>query len=160
MSFWARLSAPGAGKDAGVTWVPSVNDEVLVAFEHGDMDHPVVLGGLWNGKDTIPLDVRGGHRQRHRRPTSGSPRRTGHKISFFESQTDSAIKLITANDEVKIVLDDKDEELQIECTDKVDDRRQGRLKIKADGSMTLEAQRHDDHQGPVGEDQLSGRETT
>jgi uncharacterized protein involved in type VI secretion and phage assembly len=39
-----------------VTWVPSVNDEVLCAFEHGDMDHPVVLGGLWNGKDTIPLD--------------------------------------------------------------------------------------------------------
>ena len=63
VSFWARLSAPGAGKTAGVTWVPSVNDEVLCAFEHGDMDHPVVLGGLWNGKDVDPVQLRRGLRR-------------------------------------------------------------------------------------------------
>src|SRR5262245_1846630 len=55
VSFWARVAAPGAGPQSGITWLPSVNDEVLCAFEHGDMDHPIVLGGLWNGKDTVPF---------------------------------------------------------------------------------------------------------
>jgi uncharacterized protein involved in type VI secretion and phage assembly len=27
---------------------------VLVAFEHGDVGYPYVLGGLWNGKDAPP----------------------------------------------------------------------------------------------------------
>ncbi len=46
---------PGAGKDYGMVWMPQVDDEVLVAFEHGDSSRPFVIGGLWNGTDTAPL---------------------------------------------------------------------------------------------------------
>ena len=40
-SWWARIAAPGAGPDYGIVWVPQVNDEVLVGFEHGDVRHAV-----------------------------------------------------------------------------------------------------------------------
>jgi uncharacterized protein involved in type VI secretion and phage assembly len=50
--WWARIASPGAGKDRGMLMTPLVDDEVVVAFEHGDMRRPLVLGALWNGKDT------------------------------------------------------------------------------------------------------------
>ncbi len=48
---WARVLQPGAGAARGWAVIPEIDDEVLVGFEHGDLDHPFVLGGLVNGKD-------------------------------------------------------------------------------------------------------------
>lgn len=56
-STWARLATPGAGSGRGFFSLPEVNDEVLVAFECGDMSRPYVVGGLWNGKDRPPAEV-------------------------------------------------------------------------------------------------------
>ncbi len=50
-SYWARVLTPMAGKDRGFYFLPEVDDEVLVAFEQGKLDHPYVLGALWNGVD-------------------------------------------------------------------------------------------------------------
>jgi phage protein D len=46
---WARIALAGAGSDRGMTMVPQPEDEVLVAFFHGDTRYPVVLGSLHNG---------------------------------------------------------------------------------------------------------------
>jgi uncharacterized protein involved in type VI secretion and phage assembly len=48
--WWARVTAPAAGTKRGLLMVPQAGDEVLVAFEHGDTEHPYVLGSVWNGK--------------------------------------------------------------------------------------------------------------
>ena len=53
-SHWARLAAPMAGQDRGAYFLPEVDDEVLLAFEHGDARFPYILGALWNGKDAPP----------------------------------------------------------------------------------------------------------
>jgi len=53
-STWARVVGVGAGPARGLQCLPSVADEVLVGFEHGDTGRPVVLGGLWNGSDSPP----------------------------------------------------------------------------------------------------------
>jgi phage protein D len=51
---WARVASAGAGRQRGIQFIPEVNDEVLVGFEFGDVHHPYVIGGLWNGKDAPP----------------------------------------------------------------------------------------------------------
>ena len=56
---WARLATLFGGKDRGSWFVPDVDDEVLVAFEHGDPRRPYVLGGLWNGRDAPPESMDG-----------------------------------------------------------------------------------------------------
>ncbi len=60
-SQWARLATLNAGRERGVLMVPQVDDEVVVAFESGDLRRPVVLGSLFNGKDRPHADhVHGG----------------------------------------------------------------------------------------------------
>ncbi len=63
-SAWAPLSALGAGKDRGWFFLPEIDDEVLVMFEQGDIDRPVVVGALWNGEDPPPEDKGAGPDQR------------------------------------------------------------------------------------------------
>ncbi len=55
-SSWARVVQLMAGKERGLFVLPEVDDEVLVAFEQGDMRRPFVIGALWNGKDEPPYD--------------------------------------------------------------------------------------------------------
>ena len=75
---WARVVMLGAGKKRGAVFVPEVGDEVLVGFENGDVRHPVVIGGLYSSKTTIPKwDVERGEIN-SRSITS----RLGHVIEF------------------------------------------------------------------------------
>ncbi len=50
-SCWIRVAQPHT---SGSTAIPEVGDEVLVAFEGGDINRPIVIGRLFNGTDTPP----------------------------------------------------------------------------------------------------------
>ena len=63
-SWWAPIIMLGAGKNRGWFYIPEKDDEVLILFEHGEMNRPLVVGALWNGKDK-PADKNPG----------GNPRR-------------------------------------------------------------------------------------
>ncbi len=52
--IWARIATLMAGKNQGTWFIPDVNDEVLVAFEAGDMRRPYVIGCLWSGSNPPP----------------------------------------------------------------------------------------------------------
>jgi phage protein D/phage baseplate assembly protein gpV len=56
-SGWARVVVPHAGEGRGMFFIPQVNDEVVVAFEHGDTRRPLVIGSLFNGKNKPPTDL-------------------------------------------------------------------------------------------------------
>jgi len=57
--LWARLATLMGGNNRGSWFIPDVDDEVLVAFEGGDLRHPFVIGGLWNGQDAPPTAMDG-----------------------------------------------------------------------------------------------------
>jgi len=50
-SHWAPMCSTGAGKERGWFFLPEIDDEVVVMFNHGVIDQPVIVGALWNGKD-------------------------------------------------------------------------------------------------------------
>lgn len=82
-SNWARVVSLGAGPGRGFDCLPEINDEVLVAFEHGDIHRPYVIGGVWNGTDAPPEtaddNVVGGKIRLRTFKT-----RVGHKLQFVE----------------------------------------------------------------------------
>jgi len=47
-SDWVRLAVSMAGNNSGLFFPPKPGDELLVAFAHGDANHPYVLGALWS----------------------------------------------------------------------------------------------------------------
>ena len=57
-SHWAPIASLLAGKKRGACFMPELDDEVLVAFDRGEFDHPYVVGFLWNGADEAPDDGR------------------------------------------------------------------------------------------------------
>lgn len=73
---WVRIATMMAGGGRGSMFMPEVNDEVLVAFEHGDPRFPYVIGFLWNGQDLPP-----GQDVRDRKIVS----KNGHQIRFLDS---------------------------------------------------------------------------
>jgi uncharacterized protein involved in type VI secretion and phage assembly len=73
---WVSVAAPMAGGDRGMFFMPEIDDEVILAFDHGHMDHPYVIGFLWNNQQRPPSTD---ERQRMIRS------KNGHTIRFVDS---------------------------------------------------------------------------
>lgn len=141
-SQWARIASPMAGQDRGMVFLPEVNDEVLVAFEHGDMNCPYVLGALWNGVDEPPEANRDG-KNNIRKITS----RSGHEIVLNDDSTTKKEKIeIHTKAGHKILLDDSAGQEKIEIKDKTGnnfvkvDSVQNSIDISSQMKLNIKAQ--------------------
>jgi phage protein D/phage baseplate assembly protein gpV len=135
---WARVALLGAGPNRGAVWLPEHDDEVLVAFEQGDITRPVVIGGLWNGKDQPPTYEVDQGRQKFRSLVS----RRGHTLTLRDGDDSSTIELTTSDGKLSLVLDETNGEIKLTAdgTTKVTISAGGDLAIKAQGQLTLEGQ--------------------
>lgn len=110
-SYWARIASPMAGSGRGFQFLPEIDDEVLVAFEHGDPTRPYIIGALWNGTDSPPYEtgksVGGGKVVRRMIQT-----RVGHKLAFLESPDTQGFVVKTADEHV-IELRDTDKLIRV-----------------------------------------------
>jgi uncharacterized protein involved in type VI secretion and phage assembly len=135
-SWWARVAMPGAGNGAGMVWIPQVGDEVIVAFEHGDISYPVVLGGLWNGKDKAPLGA--GLFDAGTVTRSGFVSRKGHQLIFFDGDQGSGIALISEKGTYKVSLNETKDQLHVQADGKLLIEA-GSIEIKVRQGMSVDA---------------------
>ena len=56
-SCWIRVSQIWAGKGWGAFFWPRVGNEVVVAFEEGDPDRPIISGSVYNADNTPPFSL-------------------------------------------------------------------------------------------------------
>ncbi len=53
-SCWVRVGTPWAGKQWGMIHIPRIGQEVIVAFEEGDPDRPIIVGSVFNAAQMPP----------------------------------------------------------------------------------------------------------
>jgi uncharacterized protein involved in type VI secretion and phage assembly len=129
---WARVAAVFAGDDRGAFFIPQAGDEVLVAFNHGDVRDPYVLGGLWNGRDAPPA----------KGPTDAIAKRIirtpkGHEIELDDLAQSVTVKTSTGH---QIKLEPEKVELQTKGgSAKVTLETSGAIKLSANTSLELKA---------------------
>jgi len=142
LEVWARLVAPGAGPNAGLFYVPRQDDEVLIALAQESPDDAFLLGGLWNTKDTPPVDdPLLAPSQRIFR--TGLDRDSGHSVEFDDSKrsitittsTDqkitldpTTIELANSDGNLKVTLDSSSQTVTIKGVN---------VTVEADGSLSL-----------------------
>ncbi|MET0114113.1 MAG: VgrG-related protein [Limnospira maxima] len=115
-SAWARVVGLGAGRNRGFYCLPEINDEVLVAFEHGDIHRPYCIGGVWNGKDSPPDPVEETISNRGKVRLRSFTTPSGHKIQFVEedlSLTSQDGVYIQTSGGHQIRLNDSDRSIEI-----------------------------------------------
>ncbi|RME97480.1 MAG: hypothetical protein D6768_19555 [Chloroflexi bacterium] len=151
-SNWARLASPAAGKGQGFFCLPEVDDEVLVAFEHGDPNYPYIVGRLWNqwdkpptGVDPTGADIVNKDRKRVNQRIFSS--RGGHKIILDDNDGQEQIIIQSGGkkgnskiilDQQGITIDGGSQNLTIQSQGMTTIESTGDLTFKSKKSISLE----------------------
>jgi type VI secretion system secreted protein VgrG len=96
--IYARYMSPWASQNYGMFVTPRHDDEVLIAFENGDPDLPIVLGSLYNPKKKYPVDFKS---KKHVLTIYDQPSEN-KKNNFFEMDHKKATVNIAAAEHMKI----------------------------------------------------------
>jgi uncharacterized protein involved in type VI secretion and phage assembly len=139
-SDWIRVASFAAGPQRGAYFLPEVNDEVLLAFHHGNVEEPIIIGSLWNPNDKPPEDNPYNNGKVNIRKIKS---RGGHEIIFNDEQNKEKLEIHTPKGK-KILLDD--EKNKIELTDDnakntlTIDTQANSITLQANSKVTIKAQ--------------------
>jgi uncharacterized protein involved in type VI secretion and phage assembly len=133
-----QLGASGEG--SGFLWIPEINDEVIVGFDRGSIDHPFVIGGVYNGMSMPipPPSVEAG--VANRRIAS----RKAHTIQWNDGPPGlNGISISTAPAEASpasIVLDGQQMQVTVTAEGQVQITGTAGITIKSDGPLSIQGQ--------------------
>jgi uncharacterized protein involved in type VI secretion and phage assembly len=153
-SNWARIATMMAGNNRGTFFLPEVDDEVLVAFEHGNVERPYVIGALWNGVDAPVRDnADGKNNERVIRSRAGHEfifndedgkeqveikTKAGHQFLLDDSSGSEKIAIVDKSGNNKIEIDSAQNSIAISAQTKITLKAQT-VEITADTSMTVKS---------------------
>lgn len=121
---WVRLMTPHAGKDRGWYCLPEIGDEVMVGYEEGSPDYPVVLGAVYNKEETPPADAVNAENNVKMFMT-----RSGNRIMFTDTD---------GSEEIQIVTKDGKNLITMKTGGPTVIESEGAINIKAGGDVAIE----------------------
>src|SRR5216684_6999654 len=127
-SDWVRVAQPAAGAGRGFYWLPHVNDEVLIAFERGDPNHPFILGSLWNGKDKPMKNAFDKDNTIQMIQT-----KSGHQITLYDKNGEEKIVIADKSGKRTVTFDVKSKKFLIEA-------KEGDVEISAEKKIVLQCE--------------------
>ena len=137
-STWARLAVPSGGKERGFFFTPEVDDEVLVVFEHGDVNFPYIVGALWNKTDKPPAgtaDIVKDGKVNQRVIRS----RSGHLIIMDDTSGKEQITIQDKTAKNSIVINSKDKSMTIKAEGDLIFEAGGKFTVTSKGDVSVES---------------------
>jgi uncharacterized protein involved in type VI secretion and phage assembly len=116
---WLRLSQPYAGGGKGFSFIPEIDEEVMVDFEGGNAERPYVKGTFYNGVD----DPDGAWVPNHNNSNQIKAIRTrnGHTIEIHDEGDNGYIRIYDNGKENYILTFSTDEKLiKLESTGNIE----------------------------------------
>jgi len=103
------MSTLMAGMKRGTYFIPEVGDEVLVAFEQGEVHRPLCIGVMWNGQDPSPHTNADG-----KNDIRLIKSRSGHKLIFDDKDGAERITFVDKTGKNRIVWEVKDKTITVQ----------------------------------------------
>lgn len=108
-SCWVRCMQSYGGAWGGMWTLPRIGDEVLVAFQDGDPDRPVVIGSIYNADGKPPWEMptrmnRSGFRSRS---TKGGSRDTANILGFDDTKDSEQVYVQAQKNYLELVKNEK-----------------------------------------------------
>ena len=136
-SDWARVTQLGAGPNSGALFLPEKDDEVLVAFEFGDIRRPYVVGSLYNGSDTPNLGS--GLFDNGKVKRRGFVSRKGHRFIFFDDDNKTGVAIISSDGNYKISFNETTKEIHIKSSEKITVESGKDMTLKSGADLNIQA---------------------
>ena len=119
-SCWIRVATPWAGTQWGIIHIPRVGQEVVVAFEEGDPDRPIVIGSVYNAQEMPPYTLADNKTQSGylSRSTLKGPSGNFNQLRFEDKKDSEEVyfhaekdfnRVVENNDTLKVGFDKKDQ---------------------------------------------------
>jgi uncharacterized protein involved in type VI secretion and phage assembly len=136
---WCRVAMPSVGKKWGHYFLPEVGDQVLVAFENGNIERPYVIGCVPREGDAFEKSAVDANNQYKKITT-----RNGSTITFIDADFDGdkdQIKIHTAKDAHHVDINNENHTIKIgNKTNKTSitwDTDKSRINIDAEDKLTI-----------------------
>lgn len=135
---WVRTMQFGGYRGGGVI-SPEVEDEVLVAFDRGSMDHPYVIGGLYSNPQNSPSP--------HDTPLYTAGRlnrrslvtRTGHRLELLDAPAEKGVRLRSGDEALTVFLDQTKTAITISSDGTVDITGKTGVRVNSDSKVSVTA---------------------
>lgn len=138
-SDWVRMALATAGQGYGAAFLPEVNDEVLVAFDHGDIDRPYIVGALYNGKDRPKYPSYEMVGSSGKVLIRGLDTPTHHRLEFFEQGgSKDAVLLSTGDDKHALTLDQEGMKIVVHSDGKIEIDAGQDITVTTNANMKLD----------------------
>jgi type VI secretion system secreted protein VgrG len=125
---WMRIVNQYAGNERGFYFIPEIDDEVVVGFDRGNINHPYVIGSLYNGIDVPAVS------QDQNNTMKSIRTRNGNEILFIDDDGKEEIKILNKDAANEISL-------SLEGNGKISIKTKGDLEVSAEGDMNFTAKK-------------------
>ncbi len=120
-SCWVRVAQVWAGAAWGAMYIPRIDQEVIVNFEEGDPDRPIITGRVYNADNMPPYDLPGDQTKStiKSRSSKGGNEDNFNEIRFEDKKGSEELYFHAEKDQTIIVENDKNESVGNDNTETI-----------------------------------------